>query len=101
MTVRDPGRQPERTRLAWRRTVLTVTIVALLAIRLATQSSGAAPQLLALAAVLAGWLVVLVVSWRRIAAMAAVEPAAVRRAVPLTVLAALWFAGVGVALVAG
>ena len=98
---RDPGRQPERTRLAWRRTVLTVTVVALLAGRLALRESGAALQLLALAAVFAGWLAVLVVSWHRIAGMGAAVPAPVRRSVPLTTLATIGFAGLGVALVLG
>jgi hypothetical protein len=101
MPERDPGRQPERTRLAWRRTVLTVTVVALLAGRLAIRETGTAPQLLALAAVLAGWLAVLALSWRRIVAMAAATPAPARRAVPLTTLATIGFAGLGVALVLG
>ena len=57
MTV-DTAR--ERTRLAWRRTVLTATVVALLFVRLA----GPAGALVALP-----WLVVLAVAQRRIGAM--------------------------------
>jgi uncharacterized membrane protein YidH (DUF202 family) len=96
---RDPGRQPERTRLAWRRTVLTVTVVALLGARLAIQLPTDTQRLLTVAAVLAGWLAASLVSWRRIAAMAAPEPVPVRWAVPLTTLATLGLAGLGLVLV--
>lgn len=95
----DPGRQPERTRLAWRRTVLGFTVVALLAGRLAVLAPEAPLAPLALATVLLGWLGLLVLSWRRIVATSTVAPAPVRRAVPLTAWGTVGFAAVGIALV--
>jgi hypothetical protein len=80
--------------------MLTVTAVAVLAARLALQGGGGALPALAVAAVIAGWLGMLVVSWRRIVAMGTPGPGPVRRAVPLTTGAAIGFAGLGVALVA-
>ncbi|MGH3735568.1 MAG: DUF202 domain-containing protein, partial [Micromonosporaceae bacterium] len=66
-------------RLAWRRTVLTATVVALLAVRagLLADSPGVRGAATALAMLL--WLLVLVVAARRIAAVS--RPAAL---VPLT-----------------
>ncbi|MEJ2853160.1 MULTISPECIES: DUF202 domain-containing protein [unclassified Saccharothrix] len=46
----DPGLQPERTGLAWRRTALTCTVVALLAAREATEHP------IALALIVPAWL---------------------------------------------
>lgn len=99
MTPRDPGRQPERTRLAWRRTVLALTVAALLALRLGTRDPLTPARLLAAAAVLALWLALLAVTARRIATMAAATPPPAGRAVPLTALATLGLAGLGLILV--
>ncbi|MFF5052286.1 DUF202 domain-containing protein [Micromonospora sp. NPDC000663] len=62
-TGRDPGLQPERTRLAWRRTLLTVTVVTVLAVRLAS-TGGPTGALVAGVAVLL-WGALLVLCWPR------------------------------------
>jgi hypothetical protein len=64
-TARDPGLQPERTRLAWRRTLLALTMVTLLTVRLALTGGpgGAAPAALTIL----GWGVVVTLCWRRAA----------------------------------
>lgn len=53
----DPGRQPERTRLAWRRTALAMTVVTGLTVRLALGSGPAGVPLAALT--LVGWAAVM------------------------------------------
>ncbi|MGH3717101.1 MAG: DUF202 domain-containing protein [Micromonosporaceae bacterium] len=64
-----PGTQPERTRLAWRRTVLTATVVALLAVRSALLADDPGVRMLGTALAMLLWLVMLVVGWRRITAL--------------------------------
>ncbi|HEU4423844.1 MAG TPA: DUF202 domain-containing protein, partial [Pilimelia sp.] len=69
MIERGGSASAERTRLAWRRTVLAITVVAVLSTRLALVGDSPIGPLLA-AAGLVGWLAVLVVTYRRIQAMA-------------------------------
>ncbi|MEV6262535.1 DUF202 domain-containing protein [Streptomyces sp. NPDC051784] len=75
MTTRDPGLQPERTRLAWRRTTLSWTVVALLAGRQALHGGPTAGGLLAVAMSLLAWLGFLTVAHRRVTGMGTVDPA--------------------------
>ncbi|MEU5720655.1 MULTISPECIES: DUF202 domain-containing protein [unclassified Micromonospora] len=91
----DPGLQPERTRLAWRRTLLTLTGVTVLLVRLAL-TGGATGAALAGLAVLA-WLGALAVSWRRATGTGAWRPP--RWSFPLTALTAAGLALLGVVLV--
>ncbi|WP_434743116.1 DUF202 domain-containing protein [Micromonospora sp. SH-82] len=61
---RDPGLQPERTRLAWRRTALATTLVAVLAIRLALAGDDAAGAVVGLV-VVGLWAAAVSICWRR------------------------------------
>jgi hypothetical protein len=89
---RDPGLQPERTRLAWRRTLLALTGVTVLEIRLALAGHAFDAALAGLA--VAVWLAALLVGWRR--ATGAGPHGEPRWSFPLTALAAVGLALIGV-----
>ncbi|UFR05444.1 DUF202 domain-containing protein [Streptomyces sp. Go40/10] len=68
---RDPGLQPERTRLAWRRTTLSATVAAVLAVKSALHGRGPAAGIVACALCGALWLGFLGVAQHRIRALTA------------------------------
>ena len=95
---RDPGLQPERTRLAWRRTSLAVSVVALLTARLAF-SGGTLGALVAAAAGL-GWIAVTAVCFRHATDRYDRAPApAGGPALPVLALATAGYAGLGAVLI--
>ncbi|MGI5199313.1 DUF202 domain-containing protein [Streptomyces sp. CA-288835] len=71
--TRDPGLQPERTRLAWRRTTLAGTVVAVLAARSALHSGPTTAGVLTCALCAALWLGFLAVAHHRISTLTTTE----------------------------
>jgi hypothetical protein len=99
---RDPARQPERTRFAWRRTVLTFAVVTLLLLRMALIEDAMSMRAVIGAAVgLLGLVLVIYMGSRRIAAMTAPEPVAIGRTLTIVAAAALGYAILGIVLVLG
>ncbi|PZF98355.1 DUF202 domain-containing protein [Micromonospora deserti] len=92
---RDPGLQPERTRLAWRRTALALTVIMVLTVRLAV-TGDAVGAVLAGVAVL-GWGAALAVCWRRASGTRPIASGG--RSLPLVALATAGFAALGALLV--
>ncbi|MDQ1039723.1 uncharacterized membrane protein YidH (DUF202 family) [Streptomyces sp. V3I8] len=74
---RDPGLQPERTRLAWRRTTLTATVVTVLAGRSALRDGPDVTAFTACALCCGVLLGFLAVAHRRIRALSGDTPPAV------------------------
>ncbi|MFV2020308.1 DUF202 domain-containing protein [Micromonospora sp. LOL_023] len=96
---RDPGLQPERTRLAWRRSALSLTLVVLLTARLAVERGGAAIVIGLIAVV--GWAALIGYAYRR--ATGARRPAAgqISGEVPLLGLVTASYAVLGAILILG
>ena len=95
---RDPGLQPERTRLARRRTGLAIAVVAVLTVRLAL-SHGTTGTLVLGAGMAAGLLGVGAAAIRG-ASRVDTRPSGGRN-MPLLALVAMGYAGLGVLLVLG
>jgi H+/Cl- antiporter ClcA len=98
---RDPGLQPERTRLAWRRTTLASTVATVLAVKSALHGGAQGPGILACALCCALWLGFLRVAHRRIRTLATTtgpRPLAPRHAAA-AVLCTVAMAACGAALV--
>ncbi|MEU0669964.1 DUF202 domain-containing protein [Streptomyces lavendulocolor] len=74
--VRDPGLQPERTRLAWRRTTLSATVAAVLAAKQAVHDEVTAAGLIGAGLSLLVWLGFLGVAHRRMVALGTARPRA-------------------------
>ncbi|MER7762870.1 DUF202 domain-containing protein [Streptomyces sp. NPDC097619] len=97
---RDPGLQPERTRLAWRRTTLTGAAVAVLAVKQAAQGDGDASDLTATALTVLVWLLFLGVAHRRIRGLSAARPKVLDpRAAAAVTLCAVALGGLAIALI--
>jgi uncharacterized protein DUF202 len=97
--VNEAGLAAQRTRLAWRRTVVSAAAVTLLAVRPALTGRAGAFQLLAAAAALGGWAVLVVAARRRDHGLAGRAPATTGWSAPGLAAATVAYAVLAVLLV--
>ncbi|MET9436547.1 DUF202 domain-containing protein [Streptomyces sp. NPDC006551] len=98
--ARDPGLQPERTRLAWRRTTLTCTVVAVLAAKQAIHDDITAAGVAGAALSALVWVAFLAVAHRRIQSLDAARPRPLsHRGALLAAVCTIALAGFAVAVV--
>ncbi|MFC8509232.1 DUF202 domain-containing protein [Streptomyces sp. NPDC057411] len=97
--LRDPGLQPERTRLAWRRTTLSCTVVAVLAGKQAIQEGVTPAGVVAAGLSALVWIFFLAVAHRRIQTLGAARPRTLSpRGAWLAALCTVAFAAFAVAI---
>ncbi|MEU8542849.1 DUF202 domain-containing protein [Streptomyces sp. NPDC048717] len=97
--ARDPGLQPERTRLAWRRTTLSAAVVALLAARQALRDGASTAGMTAVGLSALAWLGLVAVAHRRIRCLDTARPRPLsHRGALLAAGCAIAFAGFAVAI---
>jgi hypothetical protein len=103
LVSRPPETQIDRTRLSWRRTTLTATVVAALAIQELVGRGPEALRVVALVTLMVGWLGLVLLAERRIADMVdRGQMQAGRRPVVTVILILLMaFAGLWVSLLRG
>jgi hypothetical protein len=98
--ARDPGLQPERTRLAWRRTTLTGAVIAVLAAKSALHGGPSTAGVVAAALCAVLWLGFLALAHHRIHALSASRPPVLAPRTAVTaVLCVIALAVCGAALV--
>jgi uncharacterized membrane protein YidH (DUF202 family) len=93
--TRDHGASAERTRLAWRRTGLSATAVALLTARPAFAPHAGAVRTLAAAAAMAAWAALIALAYRRSRRLETRPPRASRRTVTAYAVITMGFAVLG------
>lgn len=103
MTAPRPETTPyaagaERTRLAWRRTILATTTIVLLTARLSIHRGLSPVVAVGVGSAMIGWIALLRLSHRRIQAMAHREPTAAGRTLPATAVLVVAFALLGIVL---
>ena len=91
----DHGASSERTRLAWRRTCLSATAVALLAARPAFHPAAGLLAWLAASAAMAVWVAMVTLALRRARGLDAGQPRPAKRAIPAYALLTVALAALG------
>ena len=95
MITDDHGASAERTRLAWRRTGLSATVVGLLAARTAFSPDAGLGRWLVAAGAMTGWAALIALAYRRARGLRVSPPRPGRRTILMYALITVGFAVLG------